>query len=138
MQVLLEDELLNFLQYGSTQAAMTLKSRAVRSLNMIVCPNSVLFESTWMPTFFGLWELLSCILTSQESFNFVKKLYFRFTALSRAVVNLSVIPVGWSEVKVSSSLSQGLDQMTSWGVFQPTLFYDYAARQDACSMVAAQ
>lgn len=42
MQILLEGKLLNFLQYASIQAALTLKPRTVRSLNVVVCPNSVI------------------------------------------------------------------------------------------------
>ena len=45
MQILLESKLLNFLHHGHIQAAMTLKARGVGSLNMILCPNSVIFES---------------------------------------------------------------------------------------------
>lgn len=117
---------------------MTLKSRAVRSLNVILCSNQLSLKASACPPSLGLCELWSCILMSPASFNFAKKLHFRFTALSRAVVNLSVVSAWWSEVKVSSSVSQGLDQMTSWGVFQPALFHDSAVRRDACSTRAVK
>lgn len=138
MWILLEGKLLIFLQYAGVQAAMTLKSRAVRRLNVILCSNQLSLKAPACSRSLGLRELWSCILMSPESFNFAKKLHFRFTALWRAVVNLSVVSAGWSEVKVSSSVSQGLDQMTSWGVFQPALFHDSAVRRDACSTRAAQ
>lgn len=130
-------KLLNFLQYGTNQAAVSLKSRTDEGLTQLCARIQLSSKNIWMPPFLGLWELQSCVLMSWV-FSFVKKLYFRCTALSRAVVNLSVISVGWSEVKVSSSLNQGLAQMTSWGVFQPMLHCDYPARQGTCSRAAAQ
>lgn len=98
-----------------------------------MCPNSVISWKRERCPSLALCKVQSCILKSWESLSFVRKLCFRLTALSRAAVNLSIITVGWPEVKVSSSQSRGLEQMTSWGVSQPTLCSGYAARQNACS-----
>lgn len=64
MWILLEGKLLNFLQYAGIQAAMTLKSRAVGSLNVILCSNQLSLKASEHPPSLGLREQWSCILTS--------------------------------------------------------------------------